>query len=101
MDKPKTYRGLNQDPQGGMTPTGNIIRDAWVFGLIPEDQDCAGWTLQGIEALYDKVSAAWMPYGHLASRLPPELRERHARIYAAAVARARAEGWDPELGDDD
>jgi hypothetical protein len=101
MEKPKTYRGLNQDPQGGMSPTGNIIRDAWVFGLIPETEDCAGWTLQGIEALYDKVSAAWAPYGHLASRLPPELGERHARIYAAAVARARAEGWDPELGDDD
>jgi hypothetical protein len=101
MEKTKVYQGLNQDPQGGMTPTGNIVRDAWVFGLIPEDQDCAGWTIQGIEALYDKVSAAWAPYGHLASRLPPELRERHARIYAAAVARARAEGWNPDLADDD
>ena len=100
MDKPKIYQGLNLDAQGGMTPTGNIIRDAWVFGLIPEGEDCAGWTLQGIEALYDKVSAAWAPYGLLASRLPPELRERHARIYAAAVARAREEGWNPELGDE-
>jgi hypothetical protein len=101
MEKTKVYQGLNQDPQGGMTPTGNIVRDAWVFGLIPEDQDCAGWTIQGIEALYDKVSAAWAPYGHLASRLPPELRERHARIYAAAVDRARAQGWNPELADED
>jgi hypothetical protein len=101
MQNPKIYQGLNNELMGGMTPTGNIIRDAWVFGLIPEDQDCAGWTVQGIEALYDKVSAAWGPFGHLASRLPPELRERHARIYAAAVAQARAAGWDPALGDDD
>jgi hypothetical protein len=49
----------------------------------------------------NKVSAAWAPYGHLASRLPPELCERHARIYADAVARARAEGWNPELDDED
>lgn len=101
MQNPKIYQGLTNEPMGGMTPTGNIIRDAWVFGLIPEDQDCAGWTIQGIEALYDKVSAAWGPFGHLASRLPPDLAERHARIYAAAVAQAKAEGWDPSLGDDD
>ncbi len=84
-----------------MTPTGNIVRDAWVFGIIPETETCAGWTLQRIEALYDKVTAAWEPSGHLASRLPPELRERHQRIYDAAVKRARAQGWDPELGEDD
>ena len=101
MQNPKIYQGLTNEPMGGMTPTGNIIRDAWVFGLIPEDQDCAGWNIQGIEALYDKVSAAWAPFGHLASRLPPDLRERHARIYAAAVAQAKATGWDPSLGDDD
>lgn len=101
MTNTKIYPGIDQDPKGGMTPTGNIIRDAWVFGIIPETETCAGWTIQGIDALYDKVTAAWGPYGHLASRLPPELRERHQRIYAAAVVRARAEGWDPELGDDD
>jgi len=101
MNKTKIYPGIDQDPKGGMTPTGNIIRDAWVFGIIPETETCAGWALQGIDALYDKVTAAWEPYGHLASRLPRELRERHQRIYDAAVVRARAEGWDPELGDDD
>jgi len=101
MSQTKIYQGIDKDPKGGMTPTGNIIRDAWVFGIIPETETCAGWTVQGIEALYDKVSAAWAPYGQLPSRLPPELRERHARIYSAAVERARAEGWNPELGDDD
>jgi hypothetical protein len=96
----KIYHGVNKEPEGGMTPTANIIRDAWVFGILPEEEDCEGWTIQGVEALYDKVHDAWQPYGHLVSRLPPELRERHARIYDAAVARARAEGWDPELGDE-
>jgi hypothetical protein len=72
-----------------------------VFGIIPETETCAGWSVQGIEALYDKVSAAWEPYGHLVSRLPPELRDRHGRIYAAAVERARAQGWNPALDDDD
>ncbi|MBK5966968.1 hypothetical protein CCR95_23590 [Thiocystis minor] len=99
--KAKIYEGIHRQEQGGMTPTANIIRDAWVFGLIPEDETCEGWTVQGIESLYDKVSDAWMPYGHLASNLPPELRERHARIYAEAVDRARAAGWDPELDEND
>lgn len=98
--KQKIYHGIHNEPQGGMTPTANIVRDAWVFGLIPEDQTCEGWTLQGIEDLYDKVHAAWQPYGHLASRLPPALLKRHARIYGDAVAHAHAAGWSPELGDD-
>ena len=101
MRKSKIYEGIDREPKGAMTPTGNIIRDAWVFGIIPETETCAGWTVQGIETLYDKVSDAWSPYGHLASRLPAELRERHARIYAGAVERARKEGWNPELDDDD
>jgi hypothetical protein len=82
-----------------MNPTGNIIRDAWVFGIIPETETCEGWMLQGIHALYDKVTKAWEPYGHLVSNLPDDLRERHERIYSEAVKRARQEGWDPELDD--
>jgi hypothetical protein len=100
MDKSKRYSGIDQDPHGAINPTGNIIRDAWVFGIIPESETCAGWTVQGIDALYDKVTAAWAPYGHLVSNLPQDLRERHQRIYTAAVERARSLGWDPELGDD-
>lgn len=96
----KIYGGIHKEPRGGMTPTANIVRDAWVFGLLPEEQTCEGWTIQRIEELYDQVHAAWHPYGHLASRLPPELAERHARIYAAAVDRARAEGWNPDLDDE-
>ena len=94
--KGRTYFGIHNDPLGAMNPTGNIIRDAWVFELIPESETCEGWTVQGIEALYDKVSKAWEPYGHLVSRLSPELRERHERIYTEAVRQAKAKGWDPD-----
>ena len=95
------YVGIDKDSFGGMTPTGSIIRDAWVFGIIPDSETCAGWTAQGIEALYDKVTAAWAPYGHLVSNLPPDVRERHQRIYEAAMREARAQGWDPELNGED
>jgi hypothetical protein len=99
----RTYDGIDQDPAGAMNPTGNIIRDAWVFGLIPETETGAGWSMGAIQDLYEKVTRAWAPYAHLPSRLPPELRERHARIYAEAVARAKGLGWDPDnaLEDDD
>ncbi len=100
LHRDKTYVGLDADSYGGMTPTGTIIRDAKVFGLIPEDQTCEGWPVSRIEALYAQVSDAWHPYGHLASRLPEELRERHRRIYDAAILRARELGWSAELYDD-
>lgn len=99
--KSKVYEGIHNQDNGAMSPTANIIRDAWVFGIIPEQETCEGWTIQGIQVLYDKVTEAWMPFGHLASKLPEELRERHARIYSEAIDRARAVGWDPELGDED
>jgi hypothetical protein len=101
MPENKVYVGIDKDAKGAMNPTGNIIRDAWVFGLIPETETCAGWTVQGVDALYDKVTRAWEPYGHLVSRLPPELGEKHQRIYDEAVRNAREKGWNPELGDDD
>jgi hypothetical protein len=96
----QTYTGIHKDT-AGLSPTGNIIRDAWVFGILPESETCEDWTLDRIEAIHEKVSTAWEPYGCLASRLPPELRERHARIYSEAIQRAREQGWNPELGDDD
>ena len=83
-----------------MTTVGTIIRDAWVFGILPEDETCEGWTFDRIEVIYDKVTEAWKPYGHLASRLPAELRQRHARIFGNAMQEARAAGWNPELDDE-
>jgi hypothetical protein len=95
------YPGIDKDAYGGMTPIGHVIRDAWVFGLIPETETCANWSHDRLEKLYDKVTESWRPYGHLASRLPDDLRERHERIYAEAIRRARELGWSPELGDED
>ena len=96
----KNYVGIHQDDVG-LSPTANIIRDAWVFGILPETETCEGWNVGKIQGIYDKVAVAWGPYGSLVGNLPPELRERHARIYAAAIQRARELGWNPELGEDD
>jgi hypothetical protein len=95
------YVGIDKEINGGMTDTGKIIRDAWVFGLIEESETCEGWLPQGIEDLWRKVQAEWEKYGYQVGKLPDELRERFMRIQDEAVKRARAEGWDPELYDDD
>jgi len=96
----RTYVGIDRDTHGGMTPTGTIIRDAWVFGILPESETCAGWSMDRLQMVYDQVSEAWAPYGHLVSRLPPELRERHERIHGEALRRAREAGWSPPMEDD-
>jgi hypothetical protein len=49
----------------------------------------------------DQTSEEWDKYAKLPSRLPPDLKRRHAEIYDKAIANARAKGWDPELGEDD
>ena len=95
------YIGIDQDKYGGMTHLGQIVKDGWVFGLIPETETCAGWAPGQMQSLYERVTAAWDQYGHLPSRLPPDLRERHDRIYREAMERAKKLGWDPELGEDD
>ncbi|HHO58617.1 MAG TPA: hypothetical protein ENJ64_00140 [Thiotrichales bacterium] len=103
MAKPDKYVGIDNDVNGGMTTIGKIIRDAWVFGLIPETETCENWNLAGIDALLDKVNAEWDKYGCLASNLPDELFQRHQRIHGDAVERARTAGWsgEAETGDED
>lgn len=101
MNHNKLYPGIDNDVHSGMTDIGKIIRDAWAFGIIPETERCKNWDYGRLEQLYDKVHQAWAPYGHLVGRLPGELRERHERIHAEAIARARAAGWNVELGDED
>ena len=93
MREPKRYVGIDNDLNGGMTDTGKIIRDAWVFGLIPESETCEGWLPQGIESLWEKVNAEWEKYGFLVSDLPDDLRERFMRIQAVAIECAKAAGW--------
>jgi len=101
MDKPKTYVGIDKEINGGMTTIGKIIRDAWVFGILPETETCAGWNLAGIDSILDKVNNEWDKYGCLVSHLPPDLRERHQRIHDEAIARAKAAGWAGEVETDD
>lgn len=95
------YPGIHADQDTGMTEFGRVVRDAWVFGLIPEEESCAGWNYAQIQTLSEKVHTAWHPYHHLPSLLPKELRARHMRIHNEAIARARKSGWDAELPDDD
>ena len=92
----KKYVGIFNDTYGGMTDTGKIIRDAWIFGIIPEDQTCEGWLPDGIQDLWSKTSDEWEKYGFLVSNLPPELRERFDRIQQEAIIRAKENGWDPD-----
>ena len=99
--KPDKYVGINNDINGGMTTIGKIIRDAWVFNLIPETETCEGWTVQGIDALLQKVNTEWDKYGCLVSHLPEELFERHQRIHKAAAETAKAAGWSGETETDD
>jgi hypothetical protein len=101
MAKPDKYVGVNNDIHGGMTSIGKLIRDAWVFELIPETETCEGWNLAGIDALLQKVNAEWDKYGCLVSHLPQELAERHSRIHGEAIAKAKAAGWQGELETED
>jgi hypothetical protein len=94
------YVGLNQD-RHGITQLGRVVMDGWLFGFIPESEDCAGWSLGQMQVLMDKVDREWDKYGNLPSRLPDEMRARHAELYARATERAREKGWNPELGDDE
>ncbi|HYP67984.1 MAG TPA: hypothetical protein VEP67_06970 [Thiobacillaceae bacterium] len=94
------YVGFRNDKHG-MTQLGRIVLDGWLFGIIPETEDCAGWDLGRMQTLMEKVEIEWDKYGNLPSRLPPELKLRHTDIYARATAVARQKGWNPELGDDD
>lgn len=102
MSRPDKYVGIDKDLFGGMTTIGKVIRDAKVFGLVPEEETCEGWNLAGIDALMDKVNAEWDKYGCLVSNLPEELFERHQRIHGEATEKAKSAGWsgDFETGDE-
>jgi len=96
----KTYVGFHNDTHG-ITQLGRMVLDGWLFGLIPETEDCVGWDMGRMQALMDKVGVEWDKYANLPSRLPPELQQRHTEIYAKAMAKAREKGWNPELGEDE
>ena len=100
MQDKTTYPGLHQDTHG-MTVLGRVVLDGRLFGFIAETEECAGWDLQRMQNLMNQIEQVWDQHGNLPSRLPPELRERHAKLYGMATERARQRGWDPELGEDE
>lgn len=100
MKNKMTYPGLHQDKHG-VTMLGRVVLDGWLFGFISESEDCAGWDLAQMQKLTEKIEAEWDKHGNLPSRLPDDLRARHAEIYARATKDAREKGWDPELGEDE
>jgi len=101
MKAPKRYVGIYKDQYGGMTDTGKIIRDAWIFEIIPEDETCEGWLPQGIEELWRKTQEHWERHGYSVSDLPQDIQARFYRIQEAALERARRAGWAPELYEDE
>ncbi len=96
MQEARRYVGIDKDINGGMTATGKIIRDAWIFGILPETETCEGWLPQGIETLWEKVNLEWEKYGFRVGAMPEELRERFLHVQAEAMARAKAAGWSGE-----
>lgn len=76
-----------------MTALGRVVLDGWLFGFIPESEDCQGWDMARMQLLMNRVNAAWDQYGNLTSRLPSELRERQTELYARAPERAQERGW--------
>ncbi len=96
-----SYAGIEEDERAGLTHLGRIVRDAWVFDILPESETCAGWNAARMQQLYEQVYAAWEPYAHLPSRLPEPLRKRHESLYAQAIDNAKQRGWNAELSEDD
>ena len=99
--KDMVYCGIEDDGYGGMTPIGGLIKDAWLFGILPEDETCKNWTHQQLQVIYDETRKEWDKYGCLVSGLPDDLRQRHADIHNRAIEKARKLNWDPELKDND
>ena len=96
----QVYVGVDNDENGGLTNLGRIVLDAWMLGLIPETETCKGWDSARMQSFYEKVHTAWQPYAHLPSRLPDDLREKHSKLYAEAISKARKDGWDAELSEE-
>ncbi len=96
MSKPDPYVGLDNDQFGGMTVIGKTIRDAWVFGILPEGETCEGWDISRLNGLKDSVDKEWDKYGCMVSQLPEELFKRHQDFHDAAIKKAKELGWGGE-----
>lgn len=89
------YPGIDDDYYGGMTRIGNMIRDAWLFGILPETEKCEKWTNSQLQVVSEQVIREWDKYGCLVSNLPDDLRKRHSEINGPVIEKAKTLGWDP------
>ena len=53
----QVYAGVDKDNKGGLTHLGRMVRDAWVFGILPETETCEGWDAAQMQNLYEQVYA--------------------------------------------
>ena len=97
----KRYVGIDKDIDGGMTPSGRIIRDAWVFGLLDESETCEGWPIGAIEDLWMKVNQEWEKYGFLVNNLPDDLRDQIEPLHAIIRAMGMPLVIEPNVEADD
>ena len=97
MSNQYIYPGVLNDLFAGMTWPGKIIRDAWVFEIIPETENCEGWTMQRLNTLNHQVNDEWDKYSCMVGNLPSELFERHQRIHSEAVKLAKQAGWSADI----
>ena len=95
------YAGIYDDESGGLSPTGRIIMDAWVFEIIPVSETCEGWNSSQVEELSRKVAAAWQQYDSSPRNLPDDMRMRHAMMYQQAKMRGERVVWDPNIDGDE
>lgn len=95
-----TYPGIHNDNHG-LTQLGRIVLDGWLFGLIPETEDCKEWSLGRMQSLMEQVQSEWDKYGNLPRQLPLDLQKRHFAIYDKAIQAAHQKGWNPQLGEDE
>jgi hypothetical protein len=95
------YAGIDNDHYGGMTPIGKIVKDAWLFGVIPATETCENWTHSQLQAINEQVQLEWDKYGCMVSSLPDDLKKRHAEINDKAIKKARELGWDPTPREDE
>lgn len=101
MNQNKSYVGIDKDKYGGMSDIGKIIRDAWAFGLIPENETCAGWNAGRLEQLWQQVNNEWARFDFRVADLPSAIQEKYLRIQKQAVETAKQAGWDAERELDD
>jgi hypothetical protein len=97
----QAYAGIYNDEAGGLSRLGRIVMDAWVFEIIPSSETCAGWDAARMQALEQQVATAWAVYDNETSKLPDDLRMRHAMVYEHARMRGQDQGWDDNIDGDD